>query len=181
MNFAEKMDQSFFARSPSKSPNYISPSCIRCIARQPSQSSAEDEAGSISWTIRFLAIAAMLSVDPVDAATISVNDIFQILDQASLNDTGASTVPVLFIGADDVVPNGNAPNGTTGVATSPSSPVAYPLLNESSTAFPNQISTGIGAKAVPYNGSNTGLLNSWTLTFTNSSTNPTSFMTQTHR
>lgn len=114
MNFAEKMDRSFFARSPSKSANYIFPSCIRRIARQSSQSSAESEAGSISWTIRFLAIAAMFSVGPVDAATISVNDIFQILDQASVNDTGASMKPVLFIGADDVVPNGNPPNGTMG-------------------------------------------------------------------
>ena len=180
MNFAEKMDRSFFARSPSKSANYIFPSCIRRIARQSSQSSAESEAGSISWTIRFLAIAAMFSVGPVDAATISVNDIFQILDQASVNDTGASMKPVLFIGADDVVPNGNPPNGTMGVATSSDGSVSnHLLLNQSSTAFPNQISTGIGADAIPYTGSNLNLLNSWTLTFTNSSTNPTSFTTQT--
>jgi hypothetical protein len=43
------------------------------------------------------------------------------------------------------------------------------LLNNSSPAFPNQISTGIGNDAIPYDGSNPNLLKPWTLTFTNGS------------
>jgi hypothetical protein len=112
------------------------------------------------------AAAAMFSGGEATAATISVSDAFLALEQASVNDIGASTAPVLFIGADDVVPNGF--NGTTGVATSSDSSISnHPLLNTASTAFPNQISTGIGGDAIPYNGSNPNLLNSWTLTFTN--------------
>jgi hypothetical protein len=72
-----------------------------------------------------------------------------------------------------VVPNGFT---TTGVATSADgSIVGHPLLNNSSTSFPNQISTGLGADAVPYDGSNTNLLNSWTLTFTNGTKTTTAF------
>jgi hypothetical protein len=98
------------------------------------------------------------------AATISVSDVFLTLEDASVNDVGASTTSVLFIGADNVVPNGS--HGTTGFATSSDHKYSnYALLNTASTAFPNQISTGIGAHAVPYNGSDTSLLNSWTLTF----------------
>ena len=64
------------------------------------------------------------------------------------------------------------PNGftTSGVATSSdNSIIDHPLLNNSSPAFPNQISTGIGSDAVPYDGTNPNLLNPWTLTFTNGS------------
>jgi hypothetical protein len=124
-------------------------------------------AASISRPVPWL-IASVLALvgGPTDAASLSVTDAFQILEQASVNDTGASTKEVLFIGANQVVPNGN--NGTTGVATSSDlSIINHPLLNLSSTAFPNQISTGIGADAILYNGSNPNLLNPWTLTFTN--------------
>ncbi len=94
--------------------------------------------------------------------------------QASVNDIGASTAPVLFIGADNVMPNGAT---TSGVATFPldESIPPYPLLNMSSPAFPNQISTGIGKYAVPFPYDDTGkpkypdLLKSWSLTFTNGS------------
>jgi hypothetical protein len=116
---------------------------------------------------------ALFSVSQANAAppcfgspgTISVCDVFLALEQASLNNIGASTAPVLFIGADDVVPNGFT---TSGFATSSDGSIAdHPLLNSSSPAFPNQISTGIGGDAVPYDGSNPSLLNPWTLTFTN--------------
>lgn len=110
--------------------------------------------------------AALFFGGQAAAATISVSDVFLALEQASVNDLGASTAPVLFIGADHVVPNGF--NGTTGVATSSDGSISdYRLLNTASTAFPDQISTGIGAHAIPYNGSNPNLLNSWTLAFTN--------------
>jgi hypothetical protein len=99
--------------------------------------------------------------------TIFACDVFLALEDASVNDIGASTSPVLFIGADNVVPNGFT---TSGFATSSdNSIINHPLLNASSPAFPNQISTGIGSDAVPYDGTNTNLLNSWTLTFTNGS------------
>jgi hypothetical protein len=116
---------------------------------------------------------ALFSVSQANAAvpcfgtpgTISVCDVFLALEQASLNNIGASTAPVLFIGADDVVPNGFT---TSGFATFSDGSIAdHPLLNSSSPAFPNQISTGIGGDAVPYDGSNPSLLNPWTLTFTN--------------
>ena len=132
-------------------------------------------------TLWIFAGGALLPVGHASATStsISVSDIFEILEQASVNNTGASTSPVLFIGADDVVPNGNS--GTTGVATFPAGSItptlSYPLLNRSSTAFPNQISTGIGANAIPFTNSN--LLNAWTLTFTNSSASPTSKTVQT--
>jgi len=114
----------------------------------------------------FFAIAAMLGGAQAHAAAISASDVFLALEQASINDTGDSTTPVLFIGADNVVPNGS--NGTTGTATSSDLSISnYRLLNTASTAFPNQISTGIGAHAVPYDGSNPNLLNPWTLTFIN--------------
>jgi PEP-CTERM motif len=180
MGFTEDMSRTMFGRALSAYAKSVRPRCSNRIIRHPSQSVAATIAGSLSLTCPyFLAAAAVFAVGRADAASISVNDIFEILDQASVNNTGASTSPVLFIGADDVVPNGNPPNGTTGIATSTSTPIAYPLFNQSSTAFLNQISTGIGANAVPYNGLNPGLLNSWTLTFTNSSTNPSSYTTHT--
>ena len=108
------------------------------------------------------------------SGTILACDVFLTLEQASVNDIGASTAPVLFIGADNVMPNGAT---TSGVATFPldESIPPYPLLNMSSPAFPNQISTGIGKYAVPFPYDDTGkpkypdLLKSWSLTFTNGS------------
>jgi hypothetical protein len=47
-------------------------------------------------------------------ATIFVCDVFLALEQASVNNIGASTSPVLFIGSDYVVPNGLT---TSGVAS----------------------------------------------------------------
>lgn len=112
-----------------------------------------------------LASAGVLAGNQSNAATISVTDVFLALEETSVNDVGFSTAPVLFLGADDVVPNGFT---TTGVATSFDGSISnHPLLNNSSTAFPNQISTGIGADAIPYDGSNPNLLKPWTLTFTN--------------
>lgn len=181
MNFTGDTSETFFGRALSVYTKPVRPRCSNRIARHPSQSVAATRTGLLSRTSPyFLAAAAVFAVDRADAASISVNDIFEILEQASVNNTGASTSPVLFIGADDVVPNGNGPSGTTGVATSyDGSIVSHILLNQSSTAFPNQISTGIGTDAIPYTGSNPNLLKSWTLTFANPSANPTSNVVQT--
>ena len=129
--------------------------------------------GTGRWvTPWFFAIAAMFGGAQAFGAAISASDVFLALEQASINDTGDSTTPVLFIGADNVVPNGS--NGTTGTATSSDLSISnYSLLNTASTAFPNQISTGIGAHAIPYDGSNPNLLNPWTLTFINPGLQPT--------
>ena len=116
--------------------------------------------------LSFAAASATLVGGSAGAATISATDVFLALEQASVNDFGFSTAPVLFLGADNVVPNGF--NGTMGLATSFDGSISnYHLLNTASTAFPNQISTGIGAHAIPYDGSNPSLLDPWTLTFTN--------------
>jgi hypothetical protein len=101
------------------------------------------------------------------ATPVSATDVFLAIDEASINNIGISTTPVLFIGADTVIPNGLT-GGTTGTATSSDGSVAnYTLKSLGSTAFPNQISTGTGGAAVPYNGSNPSLLQPWTLTYTN--------------
>jgi hypothetical protein len=112
-----------------------------------------------------LAGAGVFAATQSNAATISATDVFLALEETSVNDVGFSTAPNLFLGADDVIPNGFT---TTGVATSSDGSIAnHFLLNVSTTAFPNQISTGIAGDAIPYDGSNPSLLNPWTLTFTN--------------
>jgi PEP-CTERM motif len=165
MKFAAKVFRVFSVPQTSRSSRFIPP--------------YEPSGWATLVTPWIFATTAILSVGHADAATISVTDVFQILEQASVNDTGASTSPVLFIGANTVVPNGF--NGTTGTATSSDGSYSnYPLLNTASTAvgFQNQISTGIGAHAVPYNGSNPNLLNSWTLTFSNTAYSPAVVHTQ---
>src|ERR1700720_2876050 len=50
----------------------------------------------------------------VSAAPISAANVFDILDSVSVNDIGLITGNVLFLGANEVSPNGA--NGTTGTA-----------------------------------------------------------------
>jgi hypothetical protein len=130
--------------------------------------------GVATW---FLASVAILAGgNETHATVISATDNFLIEEIASINNTGDATTPVLFIGSNNVVPNAN--NGTTGTATSSDGSITnYSLLNTSSTAFPNQISTGIGGHAIPFDGSNPNLLDPWTLTFSNPGFTPVTVQT----
>lgn len=114
-----------------------------------------------------LALAALFGVpDSASANPVSVTDVFNILDFSSLNDLGFQTVPVLFVGANQVTPNGS--QGTTGTGqttnTLNNQTVNINLGFRGDTAFPNQISDGLGRAAPP---DNPGLRQPWTLTFTN--------------
>ncbi len=171
MNSAEKMLRTILVRSNSKYETSVSAGVPlyrqNRIVPLPLEPTAQTKVGSICRAAPWVfAALAMFVGSSAGAATISASDVFLALEQASVNDVEYSTAPVLFLGADDVIPNGF--NGTTGVATSfDGSNSNYPLLNTASTAFPNQISTGIGAHAIPFDGSNPSLLDPWTLTFTN--------------
>src|SRR6266851_4386091 len=114
-----------------------------------------------------LAFATLLGVPgSASANPVSVSDVFSILDHSSVNDLGFQTVPVLFVGANQVTPNGSL--GTTGTGqttnTLTNQPVNINLVFRGDTAFPNQISTGLG-QAAPTD--SPGLRQPWTLTFTN--------------
>src|SRR5271170_1283135 len=118
MNFAEKMPRTVSIRSSSKgAPAFVSFCCQSHKVPRLPQPTTERKVSSICWAAPwFLGIAATFSGGQTHAAAISATDVFLALEQAPVNDTAPSTPPVLFIGADDVVPNGF--NGTTGVATS---------------------------------------------------------------
>jgi PEP-CTERM motif-containing protein len=114
----------------------------------------------------------------VAAAPISVTNVFDILDSVSVNDIGLVTGNVLFLGSNQVSPNGA--NGTTGTAqttnTLTSQTLNWNLGFRGDTAFPNQISTGLGpvglgANGFPFGGvpDDPGLRGPWTLTFRNGS------------
>jgi hypothetical protein len=100
------------------------------------------------------------------ATAISVSDVFDIIDSEQVNDIGVRAGDNLFFGANTVAPN--ASQGTTDMAQSINTltgqTVTVPLVSGGSTAFPNQISDGLGAGTVPFSA---GLNNPWTLTFTN--------------
>jgi hypothetical protein len=110
------------------------------------------------------------------AVALTATDIFLAIDLSSVNDVGFLTGEHLFMGADQVGPGILFP-GTTGTATSADgSYTDRRLPAHGSTAFPAQISTGLGAGLVPYDPSspdpfvnNPNLLKPWTLTFTNPS------------
>ncbi len=118
------------------------------------------------WSV--LLVALFGGASAASAAPITVTDVFDILDVSSMNDIGFRTVPVLFVGANQVTPNGT--NGTTGTAQTTSTltgtTVTISLPFRGDTAFPNQISTGLGGGAPA---DNPGLHGSWMLTFTNGS------------
>lgn len=87
-------------------------------------------------------------------APISTTDVFNILDSVSVNDIGYVTGNVLFLGANQVSPNGA--NGTTGTAqttnTLTNQTVNWDPDFRGDTAFPNQISTGLGPVGLRING-----------------------------
>jgi len=95
-----------------------------------------------------------------------VTDVFNILDHSSPNDLGFQTVPILFIGANQVTPRGS--QGTTGTGqttnTLTNQTANVNLAFRGDTAFPNQISTGLGSAAPA---DNPGLRGAWALTFKN--------------
>src|SRR6185503_13831620 len=112
----------------------------------------------------------------VAAAPISVTNVFDILDSVSVNDIGLVTGNVLFLGSNAVSPTGA--NGTTGTAqttnTLTNQIVNWNLGFRGDTAFPNQVSTGLGpvglgANGFPFGGvpDDPGLRGPWTLTFRN--------------
>jgi hypothetical protein len=110
------------------------------------------------------------------AVALTATDIFLAIDLSSVNDVGFLTGEHLFMGADQVGPP-SLFAGTTGTTTSADgSYTDRRLPAHGSTAFPAQISTGIGAGLIPYDPTspdpainNPNLLKPWTLTFTNPS------------
>lgn len=121
-------------------------------------------------------VTQLAGLRAASALPISATDVFNILDTSSVNDIGFVTGTVLFLGANQVSPNGA--NGTTGTAqtinTLTNQTVNWNLGFRGDTAFPNQISTGLGRVVIPPNGlpfgavpDNLGLRAPWSLTFKN--------------